>query len=132
MFYDDDCGVCRWLLVRLLGWDRAHRLEPVPLDDPRADRWLGHMSREQRMASWHLVTPERRLLSGGDAVPHLMRLLPAGAPLGLLTAAAGPLTNAAYALVAANRVTLGRLLGEGARERTRRQIAEHRRRPAAP
>src|SRR4051812_46143535 len=99
VFYDDDCGVCRWLLVRVLAWDRGHVLEPVPLEDPRADEWLGHMTREQRMASWHLVTREGELVSGGDAVPHLMRLLPAGTPLGLVSAAVQPLTNAAYRFV---------------------------------
>jgi hypothetical protein len=45
------------------------------------------MDRERKMASWHLVAPNGRTYSGGEAVPQLARLLPAGAPIAALATA---------------------------------------------
>src|SRR3712207_2420034 len=81
-FYDADCGLCRWVMGVLLAWDRRHTLTPVALqDEDAADRLLGGMDHQRRMASWHLVTPEGDVQSGGRALTPLLRLLPGGGPL---------------------------------------------------
>jgi predicted DCC family thiol-disulfide oxidoreductase YuxK len=82
----------------------------VALQDPEAESLLAGMDREQRMASWHLVTPEGRVYSGGAAAAPLLRLLPGGRPLAAVAAALPAVTDAAYRWVARNRNWLGRLL----------------------
>ena len=59
VFYDADCGFCRWAVDKLLAWDRAGRLRPAALQGPEADRLLPGLSEEARMASWHLVVDGR-------------------------------------------------------------------------
>lgn len=111
ILYDAECGFCRWSADRILAWDVHHRLRPVALQDPEADRLLEGMDPPTRMASWHLVTPDGRIRSAGAAVPDLLRLLPAGAPLALIAALVPGPTGAAYRLVANHRDRLASLLG---------------------
>ena len=77
LFYDADCGFCRWAIDKLLAWDRAGRLRPAALQGPEADRLLPGLSEETRMASWHLVV-DGDVYSGGAAAAPLLRLLPGG------------------------------------------------------
>jgi predicted DCC family thiol-disulfide oxidoreductase YuxK len=111
LIYDDDCGFCRWAVERILAWDRAHRVRPLALRTDEADHLLAHLPIERRRASWHLVTPDGAVRSGGAGAAPLLRRLPGGA---LLARAAetmpGP-TDALYRLVARHRASLGRLLG---------------------
>jgi predicted DCC family thiol-disulfide oxidoreductase YuxK len=81
ILFDDDCGFCRWSLSKILLWDHHSHLRPVALQSPEADDLLMGMDPERKMASWHLVTPDGRTHSGGGAMSHLARLLPAGAPI---------------------------------------------------
>jgi predicted DCC family thiol-disulfide oxidoreductase YuxK len=117
ILYDADCGVCRWLLAKLLRWDRRAALRPVALQDPESGTLLPGMSEEERMTSWHLVDPEGEVRSGGAAFPALFGLLPWGAPLAALTARAPSLSERGYRLVADHRSGLGRLIGAQARRR---------------
>jgi predicted DCC family thiol-disulfide oxidoreductase YuxK len=117
VLYDSDCGFCRWSLAKLLAWDRHRRLRPVALQDPEADLLLGGMSGEERMASWHLVDSDRKVLSGGAALPPLLRLLPGGRPLAAIAARAPKLTERGYRSVVDHRGGLGRLVGARARRR---------------
>src|SRR5207247_9951497 len=84
IFYDADCGFCRWSLDRLLAWDRRRRLRPIALQDPEAEALLSGMDAEPKMDSWHLVMPDGRVYSAGAAVAPLGRLLPGGAPVAAL------------------------------------------------
>jgi predicted DCC family thiol-disulfide oxidoreductase YuxK len=123
VFYDADCGLCRWLLAKVLAWDRRRRLRPVALQDPaEADRLLGGSPADRRMASWHLVTPDGRVHSAGAAVPPLLRALPGGRPLARIAGAVQPATDRAYRFVADNRSTFGRLLTAGARRRAAERV----------
>jgi predicted DCC family thiol-disulfide oxidoreductase YuxK len=126
ILYDADCGFCRWALGWVLRWDRARRLEPVALQDPRAAELLSEVEVERRMKSWHLVGPDGSLASAGAAAAPLLRLLPAGAPLARVAERAPAATERAYALVAGSRSTLGRFVSEGAKARADRLIAERR------
>ena len=111
IIYDADCGFCRWSADKILAWDVHHRLRPVALQDPEADRLLERMDPERKMASWHLVTPDGRTVSAGAAVPDLLRLLPGGTPMAFIAGLAPGPTEAAYRLVANHRDRLASLLG---------------------
>jgi predicted DCC family thiol-disulfide oxidoreductase YuxK len=112
VIFDDDCGFCRWSIDRLLRWDRGDRIHLVTLRSAEADRLLAGMPAERRYASWHLVTPDGHIASGGRAVAPLLRRLPGGAPIAAIASAMPGPTDAAYRLVARNRGRLGELLGE--------------------
>jgi len=126
LLYDEDCGFCRWSLAKILAWDRRRRLQPVPLQDPEADRLLSGMDQQRRMASWHLVTDGGRVYSAGAAVPPLARLLPLGAPVALVAGALPETTERLYRWVADHRDMLGRRLGAEACS-----VDPRRRRPGA-
>jgi predicted DCC family thiol-disulfide oxidoreductase YuxK len=113
LLYDPDCGFCRFCVTALLRWDRRRRLRPVPLTGPEAPGLLPGMGEEERMASWHLVTPDGRVYSAGAAFPELLRLLPGGAPLARLTARFPGATERAYRWVADRRSSFGRALRSG-------------------
>jgi predicted DCC family thiol-disulfide oxidoreductase YuxK len=114
LLYDSDCGFCRWSVDKILAWDRRARLRPVALQDPEANRLLGPMDADTKMASWHLVTADGRVLSGGAAASPLFRLLPGGRPLAALLSMFPGVTDRAYRMVARNRDRLGRMVGESA------------------
>jgi predicted DCC family thiol-disulfide oxidoreductase YuxK len=128
LLYDRDCGFCRWCLGKVLAWDRRHSLRPVAIQSQEADRLLGGMPDEERLASWHLVEGDGSLQSAGDAFPGLFRLLPGGAPLAALTSRAPRATDRAYRWVAGNRSRWGKLVTDGAKRRADRRIAERLRR----
>jgi predicted DCC family thiol-disulfide oxidoreductase YuxK len=124
ILYDADCGFCRWSLGKVLVWDRRRVLRPVPLQAPEADRLLARMDRERRMASWHLVTADGDVHSGGAAFAPLARLLPGGRPLAALAAAFPGASERAYRSVADRRELFGRLLqAVGSRRASRRAAA---------
>jgi predicted DCC family thiol-disulfide oxidoreductase YuxK len=114
VLYDSDCGFCRWSLDRLLRWDRRGLLRATPIESDEGDRLLADLSEEDRLASWHLVTPGGRRYSGGAAAGPMARLLPAGAPVALLAETFPRTTDRLYRWVARHRDSLGRRLGEQA------------------
>ncbi len=111
LLYDADCGFCRWSLDKILARDRDRRIRAVPLQSAEADALLPGMSREKKMASWHLVTPDGTVHSAGDAFAPLMELLPRGGAMAKAAKVSPAVTGAAYRLVARNRTRFGRLLG---------------------
>jgi predicted DCC family thiol-disulfide oxidoreductase YuxK len=115
ILYDPDCGFCRLCVALVLVWDRRRRLRPVPLGRDEANRLLEGMPREERMASWHLVTPSGEIHSAGAAFPPLLHMLPGGRPLAALTARFPGATEAGYAWGAGHRSTFGRLIPGGVR-----------------
>ncbi len=110
VLYDHDCGLCRWLLAKILRWDRAQRLRPVAIESAEGGAMLADMPQEQRLASWHLVLEDGRRYSGGDAFAPLLAMLPAGAPFGALAGRFPRLAQRAYGAVASRRSPLGRRL----------------------
>ena len=114
VLYDETCGFCRWSLDRLLRWDRHRRLRAVPIQSEEGDRLLADLADADRLASWHLITPDGRRYSGGAAAAPMARLLPAGAPVAFLAETFPRSTDRLYRWVARNRDTLGRRLGEQA------------------
>jgi predicted DCC family thiol-disulfide oxidoreductase YuxK len=124
LFYDADCGLCRYTLAKVLAWDRRRVLRPVALQDPEADRLLAGMSEAERMESWHLVDADGQVASAGAAFVPLGWLLPGGRPLAAAAARFPRAAERAYRLVAGHRSGLGRLVTRGAAARARRRIAE--------
>jgi len=114
VFFDGDCGFCRWSAEWLRRWDRGHRLRFATLRSPDADAALSALDPPTRDGSWHLVTADGRIRSAGDAIPAILRLLPGGAPLAWLASLSPPLTEAAYRGISRNRHRLGRLIGQRA------------------
>ena len=132
VLYDADCGFCRSALAALLRLDRDRRLLPVTIQGPDGERLLGHLTPDQRLASAHVVTPDGRVHSGGDAVVPIARVLPGMGPVAVLAGTlAGP-TRWGYRQVAANRTRLGRLVPQRRRARATEAIAGHRRRVLGP
>lgn len=123
VLYDRDCGFCRWSLGVLLRADREHRLHPVALQSPEGDRLLADLTPEQRMASWHLISPAGKRRSAGDALPALASLLPGGVLPAAALARTAPVNDRAYRWVAEHRSWFGRRLPSSAKRRADELIA---------
>ena len=116
ILYDADCGVCKFILARVLELDRG-KYRPLSLQDPRAAELLPGIGEEERMQSFHIVEPDGTVHSAGDG---LAELVPG---LGRLPR----LADRAYWLVAGNRGRLGKLVPGLARRQAQRRIAERER-----
>lgn len=101
------------IVARILDWDRAGRLRPVALQDPRAADLLPQLSEEERMASSHLVEADGSVHSAERGLAKLADYLP-GFPRAL---------GRGYWLVAGNRDKLGRLVPASVRRQAERRIA---------
>ena len=97
LYYDQDCGFCRWTLAWVLRWDRKGRIVPVPITDP-AD-----------LDSWHFEREGRRW-SAGRAFAPLLEELPGGPVLAPLARRLEWLLVPAYRWVADHRESLSRLV----------------------
>jgi predicted DCC family thiol-disulfide oxidoreductase YuxK len=110
LLYDADCSFCRWSLDKILAWDRAKRLRPVPIQSEEGSLLLAPIARDARLDSWHLVRADARVFSAGAAARPLARLLPGGRPLAAVFAAFPCVTERGYRLVARHRDDFARLL----------------------
>jgi predicted DCC family thiol-disulfide oxidoreductase YuxK len=117
VLYDGDCGLCKWLLALLLRWDRERRLRPMALQRPEAGALLADLDPAERMASWHLVSPDGTRVSAGAALPSLLRLLPGGRLPAAVLGRFPRLTSAGYRWVAAHRVGISRFVPGGSKRR---------------
>lgn len=94
-------------MALILTCDRRRLLEPLPFSDPGADALRGATPPDEWRMSWHLISPEGRIFSGGAAIPVVCRLLPGFGLAGRLSGAAPDVTQGIYALVARNRARIG-------------------------
>jgi predicted DCC family thiol-disulfide oxidoreductase YuxK len=113
LLYDADCGLCKFVVARVLELDRARRLRPIALQDPRAAELLPGLGEEERMRSFHLVDSDGTVHSAGDGLASLFPTL----------GHAPRLASRLYWLVAGNRDRLGKLIPDVARRQADRRIA---------
>jgi predicted DCC family thiol-disulfide oxidoreductase YuxK len=91
-------------------------LHPIALQAPEAAQLLSDLEPDERMASWHLISPEGLRRSGGAAVPPLLVL--AGGRLPAAVFARFPrITDRGYRWVAGHRTQLSRFVPAGAKRR---------------
>jgi len=123
VLYDGDCGFCKWLLSGLLRWDRAGLTAPIALQRPQAAELLADLDADQRMASWHLISPDGERCSGGAAVAPLLRLLPGGRAPAALVARVPRLTDRGYRWVADHRTGLSKFVPKRAKRRAAAHVS---------
>ena len=126
VLYDEDCGFCRWALAKLLAWDRRGRLRPEPIQGLEGQRLLAGMPEDERLASWHLATPDGGLRSGGEALAPLLRMLPRGERPAEAAERVPGLVDCGYRWIAEHRSLLGKPLSTGARRRADAAVARRR------
>jgi predicted DCC family thiol-disulfide oxidoreductase YuxK len=114
VLFDEDCGFCRWSADRLRAWDRAGRLAFRSIQAAERSGMLDALDPEARYASWHVITGDGRIWSGGAAVPPLMARLPGGQALAAVAEAFPDETDRLYGFVARNRGRFGAVLGQRA------------------
>jgi predicted DCC family thiol-disulfide oxidoreductase YuxK len=110
VFYDHDCGFCRWTLGLLLAWDRGHRLWPAPIESAVGSRWLGGMPVEARVASWHIVEEGGRVSSAGRGISVVLECVPGGRVVGLPLRLVPGVVERAYWFVAGRRSRFSRFV----------------------
>jgi predicted DCC family thiol-disulfide oxidoreductase YuxK len=125
VFYDEECGYCRWSVAQLLRFDRDRRLRLIAIQSQQGEDLLAAIPPELRLARAHLIDSDGRLYSGGEAAAPIAAALPSLARTAPLLRRLSRPVNAGYNLVAANREQFGRLVGSSSRERADRAIAAH-------
>jgi predicted DCC family thiol-disulfide oxidoreductase YuxK len=131
VLYDGECGLCIWLLALLLRLDSERRLRPAALQGAEAERLLADLAPAERIASWHLISPQGARYSAGAALPVLMRQLRFGRlPAGALARLPG-LSEHGYRWVADHRTQLSRLVPRGVKRRAARYVGSREQESAA-
>jgi predicted DCC family thiol-disulfide oxidoreductase YuxK len=110
VFYDGACGFCKLCVALLLQWDGKHRLFPMTIQEPEAQRLLASIPAAERLSSAHVLTESGVILSGADGAPAVLSKLPGGRVPAALTTAAMPLARLAYRLVTSARPAIGSIL----------------------
>jgi predicted DCC family thiol-disulfide oxidoreductase YuxK len=118
-------------MAAVLRWDRQGRVRPVALTSAEGERLLAGMPEEERMASWHLVSPANEagraaIRSAGAAFSPLFRLLPGGGPLARLADRFPGAAERGYRWVADRRGAFGGPLPARAKRWADRVISESR------
>jgi predicted DCC family thiol-disulfide oxidoreductase YuxK len=114
VFYDEDCGFCRWSADKLRSWDGRRRLTFSAIQSTKGADLLHAVPIAERLESMQAVTPDGRVWSGGQAVRVILAELPGGRLLASIAASFPGTTERIYRLVARHRNRLGRLLGQRA------------------
>jgi predicted DCC family thiol-disulfide oxidoreductase YuxK len=127
VLYDADCRVCVWLLAGLLRRDRGGRLRSLALQHPDADVLLADLTPAERLASWHLISPDGTRHSGGAALSPLLALLPHGRVPAAVLARVPGLTDRGYRFTAEHRAQLARLVPARAKRRAGERVLERER-----
>lgn len=116
VLYDADCGFCRWTMAWALRRDDRRRLVAVPIQSPLGSELLADLPPGDRLRSAHVVGDDGRRRSGGAAAAAVLSALPSTRALGRLAHGLPGTTALLYGLVAAQRASFGRFVGETARQ----------------
>jgi predicted DCC family thiol-disulfide oxidoreductase YuxK len=116
LFYDGECRFCRASARVVASLDRKGSIAMLPFDDPSAEALLAAVPAERRGDSMHLVQPDGWVLSGGDALIELSRVLPGGEMLASAAWRSELLRNvfrSGYRFVADHRGQFSRVTPDG-------------------
>jgi len=127
VLYDADCRVCVWLLAGLLRRDRGGRLRSLALQHPDADDVLADLTPAERLASWHLISPDGTRRSGGAALSPLLAMLPRGRVPAAVLERVPRLTDRGYRWTAEHRAQLAKLVPARAKLRAAQRVLERER-----
>ena len=75
IFYDGNCGFCRWSVSLALRFDARARLQPIPLQTPGVLEAQG-IARADAEKALHVLTSEGRVVCAGWALWAIVRELP--------------------------------------------------------
>ncbi|MCM8794247.1 MAG: DUF393 domain-containing protein [Candidatus Omnitrophica bacterium] len=106
LLYDEECALCVRFQAGIKERDRKDLIVPVGFTDPRIHEIVPQLSNEQLLNNFHLVAPDGRVASGGNALPELLCLLPGLRFLGLTLKVLPParrLSDRIYRRIAARR-----------------------------
>jgi predicted DCC family thiol-disulfide oxidoreductase YuxK len=117
VLYDADCGFCRWAMAWAVRHDLEHVLITAPIQSPLGSELLADVALAERLGAAHVVSDAGHRDSGGDAAAEVLSALPATRALGRLARDLPGTTALLYGVVAAQRKSLGRLVGNAARRR---------------
>jgi predicted DCC family thiol-disulfide oxidoreductase YuxK len=108
VLYDEGCRFC----TRLAAWlERQGGMAVEPIGSPTGDRALRDLTPAKRYASLHVLDAHGRRHSAAQALPPLLRALPALAwTAPVVELLPGP-ARWGYELVARHRGTLSRIVG---------------------
>ena len=123
VLYDADCNICKAITETLLTWDRAGRLRPVAIQSEEGDRLLHAVPPDERLKSFHLVSPDGGVVSAGPALADLFRQLPGGGAVARLLELSPATTSRGYEWIAANRVKLSRPIPRRIKRLANRRLA---------
>ena len=128
--FDADCGPCRRFRNAVGFLDTFGRLDFMSLERAEDSGLLDAIPFAKRHSSFHLVSPDGTALSGANALPKLISLLPSGTLLSrLLREAPGGLKTAAFVYSVASRLhntgTCQYRPGEGHNRVHRTEILPH-------
>ncbi|MEO8456874.1 MAG: DUF393 domain-containing protein [Chloroflexota bacterium] len=115
-FYDGDCRFCRASARFIASLDHKESIAMLPFDDPAAEALLASVPPDKRGESIHVVQTAGWVLSGGDALLELSRLLPGGdvlASVGWHNDLIRRAFNVGYRFVADHRGQLSRVAPDG-------------------
>jgi predicted DCC family thiol-disulfide oxidoreductase YuxK len=76
--YDADCGPCTRFRYFVEAIDSKGEVAFVSLIDADDSGMLDRIPKSERHTSFHVIFPDGKLLTGADAVPPLLELLPGG------------------------------------------------------
>jgi predicted DCC family thiol-disulfide oxidoreductase YuxK len=76
VLFDGDCELCAGLARRLRRWDRAHRLELLPLRAPEVATRFPQLRRTELERELHAVEPDGTVHAGVEALRRIGRLVP--------------------------------------------------------
>jgi predicted DCC family thiol-disulfide oxidoreductase YuxK len=116
VLYDRDCGLCTATATQLRRWDRANRLDLLPLQAAGSSgrSALVAATRDLPLTAALHVVDERtgEVRAGGDAALAIARVLPGGRVAAVVGAIppARVVVGVLYGLVARNRHRIGRWL----------------------
>ncbi len=120
LLYDGDCNVCVWAVALIVRHDTVGALRPLPIQSSAADELLADPDDDEKLKSWHAVTPDGVRRSGGDAFPTVFGAVPRLKLLARLASwTPAWLRRVAYRLVADRRVPLSRLVPLASKKRAR-------------